>query len=151
MSELTLRERYINKQRDLSHVNSRPPFPRIVKIDICNTCNYACVFCPQSKQSGKVGNIDDALCKKIIIEAYDAGAREICLSSTGEPLLNPNLGEYIRFCKKLGYEYVFFNTNGFQVTNEKASDVLRGRVSKNTDVVQLWMLIVVNHGCGAAM
>ncbi len=27
----------------------------------------------------------------------------------------------------------------------------RGRVSKNIDVVQLWMLIVVNHGCGAAM
>lgn len=122
MGELT--SRYINKQRDFSQMSERPPFPRILKIDICNVCNYSCIFCPQAKHVGKKGNIDDKLCMKIIGDAYWAGAREICLSSTGEPLLNKKLPEYIRYAKKLGYEYIFFNTNGLLMTENLAKDLL---------------------------
>ena len=106
MSELE--HKYLNKQRDHSGISVTPPFPKIVKIDTCNVCNYGCLFCPQAKQYKKVGNIDDALCKKIIKDSYDAGGRELCVSSTGEPLLNPRLEEYISYAKELGYTYVFF-------------------------------------------
>lgn len=122
MGELT--RRYIEKQRDLTELSITPHFPRIIKIDICNICNYACVFCPQAKQEGKIGNIDDALCKKIMRDAYEEGAREICLSSTGEPLLNPGLPDYISYAKALGYEYVFFNTNGFLMDEAFAGKVI---------------------------
>lgn len=121
-----LRDRYINKQRDLSAISYRPPFPRIIKIDICNTCNYACIFYPQAKQTSKIGSIDDNLCRKIIDDAFEAGAREICLSSTGEPLLNKNLESYIALCKDIGYEYVFFNTNGFLLDEKRSLKILKG-------------------------
>lgn len=126
MGELS--SRYIKKQKDLSQMNERPPFPRILKIDICNVCNYSCIFCPQAKHVGKKGNIDDGLCMKVMEDAYNAGAREICLSSTGEPLLNKKLPEYIRFAKKLGYEYIFFNTNGLLMTESLTKDLLVGGV-----------------------
>ena len=126
MGELT--DRYIKKQRDLSHLNESPDFPRILKIDVCNICNYSCIFCPQAKHVGKKGNINHKLCTRIIEDAYNAGAREICLSSTGEPLLNKNLPEYIRFAKKLGYEYIFFNTNGLLLTETLAQDLLASGV-----------------------
>ena len=122
MGELT--SRYIKKQRDYSQLNERPPFPRILKIDVCNICNYSCIFCPQAKHVGKKGNIDEELCMKIIEDAYYAGAREICLSSTGEPLLNKKLPEYIRFSKKMGYEYIFFNTNGLLMAEKLGEDLL---------------------------
>lgn len=122
MGELT--RRYIEKQRDLTEIGIAPHFPRIIKIDICNACNYACVFCPQAKQEGKIGNIDDILCKRIMKDAYKEGAREICFSSTGEPLLNPRLPDYILLAKGIGYEYTFFNTNGFLMDEALAKKII---------------------------
>ena len=87
-----------------------------MKIDICNTCNYGCVFCPQAWQRNKVGCIDDELCRRIIRESYEAGARELCLSMTGEPMLNMELEDYVAYAKQMGYTYVFFNTNGYLLT-----------------------------------
>ncbi|MBD5456797.1 MAG: radical SAM protein [Lachnospiraceae bacterium] len=125
---MNFKERYLKKQREKSNIMAMPPFPRIVKIDICNICNYSCIFCPQAKQSGKSGNIDDQLCLKVIEDSYHAGAREICLSSTGEPLLNPNLEKYISWAKEIGYEYVFFNTNGYLMNKVRAENILSAGV-----------------------
>lgn len=125
---MNFRAKYLAKQRDNSSIMAEPPFPKIIKIDICNTCNYSCVFCPQSKHIGKVGNIDDKLCMKIIKDAYEAGAREICLSSTGEPLLNPNLENYIQQAKQTGYEYIFFNTNGYLMNKGRGESILSAGV-----------------------
>lgn len=122
---MNIKEKYITKQRDNNHICERPDFPRIIKIDICNTCNYSCLFCPQAIQTGRVGNIDINLCDRIIREAYVAGAREICLSSTGEPLLNNHLEHYISLAKEIGYEYVFFNTNGFLMDEQRGEQILR--------------------------
>lgn len=108
MNQQTLKEKFLNKQKDLSSKAIRPPFPKIVKIDTCNTCNYRCVFCPQAKQHNKVGCIDSDLCYRIINDSYAAGARELCLSMTGEPLLNNELEDFIAYAKKLGYTYCFF-------------------------------------------
>lgn len=119
---------YINKQRDKRNCSIYPKFPKILKIDICNNCNYVCVFCPQSKQKSKVGCIDDELCRRLIKEAYEGGARELCLSMTGEPLLNKNLESYIKEAKEIGYKYVFFNTNGYLANIERGRKILESGV-----------------------
>lgn len=125
---MDFKKKYLAKQRDNRFVMERPPFPKIVKIDICNVCNYACVFCPQAKQTGKQGNISEELCVKIIRDAYAAGADEICLSSTGEPLLNTNLEKYILLAKEVGYKYIFFNTNGYLMDKERSESILASGV-----------------------
>ena len=119
-----LKQRYLDKQRNTDCVSVNPSFPKILKIDICNTCNYNCVICPQSKQMEKKGCIDDYLCRKIIEDAFLAGARELCLSMTGEPLINKRLEEYIFFAKKIGYNYVFFNTNGYLCDKSRAISLI---------------------------
>lgn len=128
MQKNKLKDRYLHKQRDLSAKMLYPQFPNIVKIDICNTCNYRCVFCPQATQRNetKIGCIDTELCRKIICDSYAAGARELCLSMTGEPLLNPELEDFIAYAKKLGYTYVFFNTNGYLLTEARAKKTAIG-------------------------
>lgn len=120
MNKNYLKNKYLNKQRDLSEKSIKPSFPKIVKIDVCNTCNYSCIFCPQAEQHNKKGCIDNDLCYKIIDDAYAAGARELCLSMTGEPLLNEELENYVAHAKKIGYTYVFFNTNGYLLTKERS-------------------------------
>ena len=128
MGKQDFKDKYIAKQRDLTSKSICPPFPRIVKIDICNVCNYNCIFCPQAKHHNKVGCIDSELCYRIIREAFEAGARELCLSSTGEPLLNPELENYIVFAKTLGYTYVFFNTNGYLLDEARSAKLLKAGV-----------------------
>lgn len=125
---MDFKKKYIEKQKDLTMKGVCPPFPRIVKIDVCNTCNYSCIFCPQSKQVNKKGSIDKDLCMKIIKDSYAAGARELCLSMTGEPLLNNNLEEFIRYGKKLGYEYIFFNTNGYLCDKNRGRSLLESGI-----------------------
>ena len=121
---MKISEKYLDKQHDLSNKKINPPFPKILKIDICNACNYACVFCPQAKQGEKVGCIEESLFYTVVSDAYKAGAREICLSATGEPLLNRNLEKYIPFSKDIGYEYIFFNTNGYLLTQDRTKNII---------------------------
>lgn len=123
---MKINERYEKKQHDLSNKAVYPKFPRIIKIDICNICNYACIFCPQAKQRGsdKKGCIDEKLFYHVVKDAYNAGAREICLSATGEPLVNNNLEKYVQFVHDLGYEYIFFYTNGYLLTEERSKKII---------------------------
>lgn len=124
MEQRSFKDKYIGKQRDLAEKSLYPAFPKILKIDACNTCNYNCIFCPQSAQHNKKGCIDKDLCLKVMEDAYEAGARELCLSMTGEPLLNRDLEAYVAYAKELGYSYVFFNTNGYLLTRERSEKLL---------------------------
>lgn len=148
MEAVDFKQKFIAKQREKECISIHPSFPKIIKIDICNTCNYACVFCPQSKQYKKRGMINDELCRRIILDSYNEGAREICLSSTGEPLLNTKLEEYISYAKTLGYDYVFFNTNGYLMDRERGKNLLQAgvdsiKVSINAGSVNTYELV---HG-----
>ncbi len=95
-----------------------------IKIDVCGICNQRCIFCPNAIQNKHHGNIDDQLFCEIIHDAYHAGARELAISATGEPLLNTKLEEYITKAKKLGYEYVFINTNGVLLNECRAKSLM---------------------------
>lgn len=125
---MDIKSKYLTKQCYSKEYNSSPSFPRILKIDTCNVCNYRCIFCPQAKQINKIGNIDEELCKKIIKDSYDAGARELCVSSTGEPLLNNKLEDYISYAKNLGYEYVFMNTNGYLLDDKRTEKLIESGI-----------------------
>lgn len=144
-----LKNKYLNKQRDLSEKSVRPSFPKIVKIDVCNTCNYSCIFCPQAEQHNKKGCIDIDLCYKIIDDAYAAGARELCLSMTGEPLLNKELENYVAHAKKTGYTYVFFNTNGYLLTEERSEKLIKAGLDSIKVSVNASKSYALVHGIDA--
>ena len=81
----------------------------------------------------KKGCIDENLFYEVCKESYEAGAREICLSATGEPLVNPNLERYIEFSRATGYEYIFFNTNGFLLTKERTKAIIDAGADRRKD------------------
>jgi wyosine [tRNA(Phe)-imidazoG37] synthetase (radical SAM superfamily) len=107
-----------------TNVCTLPPFPKRIKIESCGVCNHSCIICPCAVQEEKHGIIDDNLCRRIIYDAFNAGARELSLSLNGEPLLNPKLQEYISLAKNVGYDYVFINTNGELLDRDTASILL---------------------------
>lgn len=102
----------------------RPPFPRNIMMELNNLCNHSCSFCYHSRMKRKKRVMDLDLAKRVLQEAFDLGARECGLATTGEPLINPHIFEIARFAKDIGFEYVYFSSNGAALNEEKVDAIL---------------------------
>ena len=109
-NELKKRVRPINES---NYFSIKPPIPvRNFLVEISNSCNNKCIFCANRKMTRQRGYIKPDLLKKILNDAYNEGVREVGFYTTGEPLLNDSLYDYIRIAKSIGYTYIYITTNG---------------------------------------
>lgn len=124
--QVDLQERVRLKTADRSELYSlEPPFPKTnFLMEVSNACNHECIFCAHQKMQRKVGKIDKGLAFDILQQAYDLGTREVGFYATGEPFLVPDLPEYIRKAKEIGYTYVYLTSNGSLATPEKICAVI---------------------------
>lgn len=98
--------------------------PKEMLIEVTNRCNYACIFCPHQTMKMKQGEIDPALLKRIMQEAYDMGIRRIGFYTTGEMFLCKEIATHIRNAKEIGFSYIYSDTNGALATKENMKKVL---------------------------
>ncbi|MBT5122957.1 MAG: radical SAM protein, partial [Euryarchaeota archaeon] len=103
------------------------PFPKEFQLDITDFCNHRCIFCSNYKRKKK-RNIDHEFAQKVLLEAYELGARRVGLYGTGEPLLNSHLADYTAHAKKLGYEYCYIDTNGALATTDRIIPVIQAGI-----------------------
>ena len=102
-----------------------PPFPKSnFLMELSNACNHACIFCAHQKMQRKIGKIDRELAFDILRQAYELGTREVGFYATGEPFLVPELPDYIREAKRIGYSYVYLTSNGSLATPERIRAVI---------------------------
>lgn len=123
---LSLQERVSLKTADRNELYClEPPFPKTnFLMEVSNACNHACIFCAHQKMQRKVGKINQKLAFDILQQAYDLGTREVGFYATGEPFLVPELHEYIKKAKDIGYTYVYLTSNGSLATPEKIRAVI---------------------------
>ena len=123
---MNLQERVNLKKMDRSELYSlEPPFPKSnFLIETSNACNHECIFCAHQKMKRKVGKIKKELVFDLLQQAYDLGTREVGFYATGEPFLVPELPEYIKRAKDIGYTYVYLTSNGLLATPEKIEPLL---------------------------
>jgi phosphoenolpyruvate phosphomutase len=72
----------------------------------------------------KVGKIKAEFMFDILEQAYALGTREVGFYATGEPFIVPELPEYIKKAKEIGYEYIYLTSNGVLATPERARAVI---------------------------
>lgn len=102
-----------------------PPFPVTnFLIELSNACNHDCIFCTHQKMKRKVGKIKPEMVKSVLQQAYDLGTREVGMYATGEPFIVPELPEYIKLAKDIGYTYVYLTSNGALATPERIRAVI---------------------------
>lgn len=94
-------------------------------LEVTNSCNNQCIFCANRIMTRNKKNINPKLPYKVIEEAYKLGTREIGFYATGEPLLNPNLIDYIKKAKDIGYNYIYLTTNGILADKEKVLELYK--------------------------
>lgn len=115
--------------------------PYSIAIDSCNLCNFKCKFCAMQtsneKQSYKKQFMHLDLFKKIIddIKQFSEKLKVLRLSGQGEPLLNPEYIDMIKYASDSGVaEFIETVTNGSKLNpkyNQKlvASGINRIRIS----------------------
>lgn len=116
-------ENYYEHDRKLN-----PKFPKNMLMELTNSCNHNCVFCANSKMTRKKTFIDKRLTERILKEAYDLGTRKVGFYTTGEPLMNKKLEEYIKCAKNLGYEYIYITTNGALMDKKRIETIVEAGI-----------------------
>jgi radical SAM protein with 4Fe4S-binding SPASM domain len=125
------RQRWENdpKNRVLSKV------PIHLDIEATSACNLRCIMCPRTDmiESGtfwKVQNFDLSLYRQLIDEGVEKGLCSLKFNYLGEPLMNPDLIEMIRYAKQAGVIDVMFNTNAALLTEEKSRQLIASGLDK---------------------
>lgn len=104
--------------------------PLFISVEISSLCNLQCPECVIGKRmtsrKNKFSDID--VYKKLISEIGDSLLCAIFYFQ-GEPLLNENIGEYIRIAKRYGI-YTMTSTNGQLMTAEKAENIVESGLDR---------------------
>lgn len=109
-----------------THLSDVLPPPKSVKIEITGRCNYRCGFCAlRMRDDQPREDMDPGLFRHITREMREAGVEEIGVFFLGESTMAPDLlASSIRWCKNLGFPYVFLTTNGSLATPRLLKEIM---------------------------
>jgi len=101
-----------------------PRWPEIVQVESTNICNARCVFCPRDEMTRRQGVMDQALYEKVVDECAELGVPHLRLHNYGEPFVDRQLVEKIRYAKSRGIREVGLISNGSLITDQVAHGIV---------------------------
>ena len=108
-------------------------WPEIVQIESTNICNAKCVFCPRDDMERRRAIMDMDLFKKIVDECVELGITHVRVHNYGEPFLDRQLVEKVRYAKQRGIPQVGMISNGSLITEAAA----RGMIDAGLDAINI--------------
>lgn len=107
-------------------------FPLFADIEVTSACNLKCPFCATTfKGEGiKKGFIAFDTVRSIIDEGSDNNLYGVKFNIRGEPLLHPEIHEFVRYAKEKGLVDVYFNTNAMLLTGEMSSKLINAGLDR---------------------
>ncbi len=107
--------------------------PMHLDIEASSRCNLRCTFCDKlpNLKPGQLGNLDLGLFKHII----DQFSREnklwgLKLSYRGEPLINKQVPDMVKYAKDHGVLDVYFNTNGMFLDDNMCRKLIEAHLDR---------------------
>jgi MoaA/NifB/PqqE/SkfB family radical SAM enzyme len=97
-----------------------PIMPEIVQIESTNLCNAKCVFCPRDEMHRKQGVMSFELFRKIVDECVELDITHVRVHNYGEPFMDRQLVQKVRYAKEKGIEEVGMISNGSLITEQVA-------------------------------
>ena len=83
--------------------NGKMPIPRTLEFFISNKCNHSCIGChSKSLHKSKVEFLDIKKGCEVLDEAKEFGIKGIEISGGGEPLLHPDIVEFVEYANSKG-------------------------------------------------
>ncbi len=107
--------------------------PDIVQIESTNLCNAKCVFCPRDEMHRRQGVMEMDLFKKVVDECAALGITHVRVHNYGEPFLDRQLVEKVRYAKERGIAEVGMISNGSLITEP----IARGMIEAGLDAINI--------------
>jgi len=126
--------RYREMWRAAENFEIRPDWPLHLDIDTNYTCNLRCIMCPLG-----VGGfpavyenkwLDFALYRRVISEGAEKGLASIRLGLTGEPLLRPDIIDFVRLAQDLDLVDIMLITNGLLLTEDLGRKLIQAGLTR---------------------
>ncbi|MFZ0034208.1 MAG: radical SAM protein [Sedimentisphaerales bacterium] len=101
-------------------------FPLFIDIEVTSICNLRCSFCATTFRGGKIkkGFMSLSVLRKIIDEGVDNDLYGVKFNIRGEPLLHPEIHEFVAYAKQKGLIDVYFNTNAMLMTKDVSKKLI---------------------------
>lgn len=101
-----------------------PEFPRLIDVEMTNTCNFRCLMCPTGNFSQKrsKGFMDEEVFYKVL-EEIRPHKTPIRFIRWGEPLTHPKILDFLRACR-VADVLTHINTNGSKMSEEMMDALL---------------------------
>lgn len=110
-----------------------PRWPDIVQIESTNLCNAKCVFCPRDEMHRRQGVMEWDLFTKVVDECVELGITHVRVHNYGEPFLDRQLVEKVRYAKQRGIAEVGMISNGSLITEE----IAQGMIDAGLDAINI--------------
>lgn len=109
-------------------------FPIHLLIEPSSACNLRCVMCFQTDKDFTrkpyMGMMDFGLFKDVVDQATEGGTRALSLSSRGEPMMNRNFCEMVRYASdKKAFLDLKINSNATWLDDETCHEILSSDVN----------------------
>ena len=110
-------------------------FPLFLHFDMNQRCNYRCPQCllaypSELKKYYEGDDLDFKTFKLAIEEASNYYCPSLSVQGNNEPMLNPNLEDFISFASNKGFIDIMFNTNGSLLFKDRAKRLLDSGVTR---------------------
>ena len=99
-------------------------FPERITLELTNSCNLSCVFCPRKVMAKHMGFLDVALAERLLKEMADNAPVSIVPFFRGEPLLHPKWYDILSSIKKFGLGPIQLTTNATLMGAEEAQRLI---------------------------
>ncbi len=118
-----------SKERAESYFNDEDFMPpRMVTVEPVSDCNLKCIMCPTHLTEKPKSFLELKIFKKIVDEAKEFQDFFV-FQGTGEPLLNPELFDMIKYAKENGIKNISVSTNGTLLSDSKVNKLLASETS----------------------
>ncbi len=101
------------------------PPPHRIMFELTNACNHRCIFCANRRMKREVGVMGHEVFTSIAKEAFSIGVKEAALYTTGESLLHPEIVDFVKIAKEIGFSYSYLSSNGVLLTPGISKNLLK--------------------------
>jgi len=116
--------------RDFRSTELRPRLPDRAMVEVVRRCNLRCPSCPVGNGSAHMfPDMPEAVYRRVIRELAPL-VRNLSLFNYGEPLLHPQISDFVRIAKQAGIPRVQFSSNGLALTHDLAIAIIDAGLDK---------------------
>lgn len=103
-------------------------FPNRVTIELTNDCNVSCTFCNRQKMEMDIGYMEEKLYYKIIDEMAEHLPIKLVPFFRGEPLMHPQILEFIKYAKEKGIGPIQIASNALLLGDKMQNDLIESGI-----------------------